>query len=118
MHIDDAMEQLAARWIEQHPEYHSQLTDVERALSVDYSVEGGQANPFLHLSMHLSIEEQIAIDQPQGVREVFAQLASRYGEHEAHHHMMDALGQMLWESQRSGQPPNQNTYLLQLRQLL
>jgi hypothetical protein len=53
------MDAIAADWIAQHPEYHDQFEDIEEAIARDYSVEGGKANPFLHLSMHLSIAEQI-----------------------------------------------------------
>ena len=63
-----AMETLAALWIAEHPEYDAELSDEEAALAADYSVEGGRANPFLHLSMHLSISEQCSIDQPGGIR--------------------------------------------------
>ena len=52
------MEAIALDWILEHPEYENELSDVEAALARDYSVEGGQANPFLHLSMHLSIRSR------------------------------------------------------------
>ena len=62
------MDAIAADWIAQHPEYHAELQDVEEAIARDYSVEGGKPNPFLHLSMHLSIVEQVSIDQPRGIK--------------------------------------------------
>ncbi|MFX7879434.1 DUF1841 family protein, partial [Acinetobacter baumannii] len=65
------LEAIARDWILQHPEYHDALRDVEEALAADYSIERGQSNPFLHLSMHLSITEQISIDQPPGIRGAF-----------------------------------------------
>ena len=71
------LEAIARDWIIQHPEYADALTDVEAALAQDYSVESGQANPFLHLSMHLSIAEQISIDQPPGIRAAYTGLARR-----------------------------------------
>ena len=88
------------------------LRDVEAALARDYSVEGGQANPFLHLSMHLSISEQCSIDQPRGIRQAVELLAhKRNSLHEAHHDAMECLGTMLWESQRAGRPPDGNAYI-------
>jgi hypothetical protein len=106
------LEAIARDWLVQHPEYADQLTDVESALAADYSVEQGQANPFLHLSMHLSIAEQISIDQPPGIRAAFMGLAQRLGsEHEAHHQMMECLGEMIWTSQRSGLPPDGAAYI-------
>ncbi|WP_034297117.1 DUF1841 family protein [Herbaspirillum sp. RV1423] len=105
------LEAIARDWIAQHPEYDDALADVEQALAADYSVEQGH-NPFLHLSMHLSISEQISIDQPPGIRKAFQALAQRKGsEHEAHHEIMECLGEMIWNSQRSGLPPDGAAYI-------
>ncbi|MBI1889180.1 MAG: DUF1841 family protein [Burkholderiales bacterium] len=106
------MEALARDWIVQHPEYASHLDDTEAALAADFSVEQGQTNPFLHLSMHLSIAEQVSIDQPPGIRAAFLSLANKLqSEHEAHHHIMECLGEMIWNSQRSGLPPDGAEYI-------
>ncbi|SMP78263.1 DUF1841 family protein [Noviherbaspirillum suwonense] len=106
------LEAVARDWIVQHPEYAGQLDDVEQALAADYGVEGGQANPFLHLSMHLSIAEQVSIDQPPGIRAATQALAQRLGsEHDAHHQVMECLGEMIWHSQRNGTPPDGAAYL-------
>lgn len=105
------LESIARDWLLQHPEYEAELKDVEAALSADYSVERGQSNPFLHLSMHLSIAEQVSIDQPPGIRAAFLQLSRQEGEHEAHHAIMECLGQMLWTAQRSGLPPDGAAYV-------
>lgn len=106
------LEAIARDWIMQHEEYAEALGNLDEALAADYSVERGQSNPFLHLSMHLSIAEQISIDQPPGVRAAFLSLAQRLGsEHDAHHAMMECLGQMIWNSQRNGLPPDGAAYL-------
>jgi hypothetical protein len=106
------MEALAADWISQHPEYHGALADVDAALAADYKVDTGQTNPFLHLSMHLTITEQVSIDQPSGVAQALHLLAARRGSlHEAHHEVMECLGEMIWASQRSGLPPDGHAYL-------
>lgn len=106
------IETIAARWIEQHPEYHDLLSQLDKALNADFSVEKGQTNPFLHLSMHLSITEQISINQPVGIRDAFMTLANRLGdEHMAQHEIMDSLGEMLWQSQRTGTPPDGEVYI-------
>jgi hypothetical protein len=106
------LEAIASDWLAQHPEYADDLKDVEAALSADYSVENGQTNPFLHLSMHLSIAEQISIDQPPGIRAAATALTQRLqSEHEAHHHIMECLGEMIWNSQRSGLPPDGAAYI-------
>ena len=110
------LEAIARDWIIQHPEYDGDLADVERALEADYSVEQGQTNPFLHLSMHLSISEQISIDQPPGIRKAFQALAQRKGsEHEAQHEIMECLGEVIWNSQRSGLPPDSAAYIESIR---
>jgi hypothetical protein len=113
----DPMERIAARWLTEHPEYDADLADEATALAAIYEVEGGRTNPFLHLSMHLSIEEQVAIDQPTGIRQAVALLAARRGSlHEAHHEVMECLGEMIWTSQRSGQPPDGPAYIDAVRQ--
>jgi len=111
------MEALAADWIAQHPEYHPELADEEAALAAVYSVEEGRTNPFLHLSMHLTISEQQSIDQPHGIRQAVELLAAKRNSlHEAHHAAMDSLGEMIWTSQRSGMPPDGHAYLDSVRQ--
>ena len=106
------MELIAADWIDAHPEYFDTLDDVDAALAAVYEVEGGRGNPFLHLAMHLTISEQIAIDQPRGIKQAFALLATRRGSaHEAQHEVMECLGEMVWTSQRSGLPPDGERYL-------
>ena len=86
--------------------------NMETALEKTYNVEGGQINPFLHLAMHLSISEQCSIDQPRGVRQAVELLtARRRSLHDAHHEAMECLGRMVWESQRSGRPPDGAAYI-------
>ena len=110
------MQMPAADWISQHPEYHADLADEAAALAAVYTVEEGRSNPFLHLSMHLSIHEQCSIDQPTGIRQAVALLASkRHSLHEAHHEVMEALGEMIWASQRSGLPPDGQAYIDNVR---
>ncbi len=111
----EPMAAIAARWIDAHPEYHAELADAEAAMQRDYRVEDGRTNPFLHLSMHLTIEEQCAIDQPTGIRQAVQLLAARRGLHDAHHEVMECLGEMVWTSQRSGLPPDGLAYLEAVR---
>ena len=37
------------------------------SLDRDWAPKGGETNPFLHLSLHLAVAEQLAIDQPAGI---------------------------------------------------
>lgn len=112
----DPMQALAARWIDEHPEYHGDLADEEAALAAVYTVEDGRTNPFLHLAMHLSISEQASIDQPGGIRQALELLAARRPSlHAAHHEVMECLGEMIWTSQRSGLPPDGQAYIEAVR---
>ena len=113
----DPIQAQAAAWIAEHPEYAPDLADLPAALAAVYDVEAGRTNPFLHLSMHLSIAEQVSIDQPTGIRQAVQLLAAQHGSlHAAHHEVMECLGRMVWESQRSGRPPDGQAYLEAVRQ--
>jgi hypothetical protein len=113
----EPMQALAAPWIAEHPEYHADLSDLDAALAADYRVEDGRTNPFLHLSMHMTISEQCSIDQPRGIRQAVELLAAKRGSlHAAHHEVMECLGEMVWQSQRSGLPPDGHAYLEAVRQ--
>jgi hypothetical protein len=113
------MESIAARWMVEHPEYHALLNDPQQAKEAEYTPEKGQTNPFLHLSMHMSITEQVQIDQPPGIREASRQLTIKLdSEHEAQHKIMECLGQVLWSAQRDGTPPDMVTYVELIKRLL
>ena len=101
-----AIEQLAAGWVAEHPEWHAELADADAAVARQYGEGAVGGNPFLHLSMHLSISEQCSIDQPAGIRQAVELLAARRGDlHAAHHEVMECLGQMLADAQaRRGEP--------------
>ena len=108
----EAIETLASLWIAEHPEFHTELADAEAAIARNYDLEPQRTNPFLHLSMHLSISEQCSIDQPRGIRQAVELLARRLdGLHDAHHAAMECLGQMLADSQRNGHPPDGDSYV-------
>jgi len=106
------LEQTALQVVLLHPEYQPILDDAERGLTHEFPPESGQLNPFLHLSLHLAIEEQLSIDQPSGIRERFAQLVTITGpEPDAKHAVLECLGETIWEAQRAGTPPNEQAYL-------
>ena len=108
----EAIEIIASQWMQEHPEYAADFADEEQALRTMGDVKEGQTNPFLHLSMHLSISEQCSIDQPRGIRQAVELLThKRNSLHQAHHEAMECLGQMLWESQQSSRPPDGNAYI-------
>ena len=106
------LEDLAAQLIARHPEYFAVLEDPERHQDQDYLPEQGETNPFLHLMMHLTIEEQISIDQPSGIREHFQRLTRKLdSEHDAQHRMMECLSEMIWLAQRNHVQPDAAVYL-------
>ena len=108
----EAIETIASLWIDEHPEYHSELADVDAALLKMADEDTTKTNAFLHLSMHLSISEQCSIDQPRGIRQAVELLTARRDSlHDAHHEAMDCLGRMIWESQRAGSPPDGAAYI-------
>jgi len=94
-----------------HPEYHALLSDAEAAVSKDWVPEGGEMNPFLHLSLHLAIHEQVSIDQPPGIRAAFDRLRLRLEPHEAEHVLLECLGETIWQAQRHGQPMDALAYV-------
>jgi hypothetical protein len=105
------MDTLAADLVELHPEYH-ELLEAPDALTREWTPEQGETNPFLHLSLHLAIEEQLSIDQPRGIRAAFEALSARRRDrHEALHDALDCLGEMLWRAQRSELPPDGEAYV-------
>ena len=108
----EAIETIASLWIDEHPEYHADLSDVDAALLNMGADEPGKTNAFLHLSMHITLSEQCSIDQPRGIRQAVELLTARLDSlHDAHHSTMECLGTMVWESQRSGLPPDGSAYV-------
>ena len=102
--------------IAEHPEYLDAVTDAD--LERDYAPEDGQANPFLHMGLHLGIREQVATDRPAGIATIHAKLAARDGDpHSAEHRMIECLAETLWESQSTNRPPDEALYLERLRRL-
>ena len=102
--------------VESHPEYHADVMSVD--LERDYTPDGGETNPFLHMGLHLGIREQVATNRPAGIAAVFQALATRLGDaHAAEHRMLDCLAETLWEAQRDQCPPNELRYVERLRAL-
>lgn len=107
----EPMQALAMEHASRHPEYHRYLED-EGSLERDFPPEAGETNPFLHLALHLSISEQLSIDQPPGVKGAYQRLLERLGdEHDAQHAVMDCLAEMIWQAQRHNQPPDAVAYI-------
>lgn len=111
------LEAMALQVIQAHPEYHAVLDAPERYLEQEYFPEMGETNPFLHLSLHLSILEQISIDQPPGIAAAHHALLEKLGDAQAAQHaLMECLAETVWRSQRDRQPPDAAAYLACLRE--
>jgi hypothetical protein len=103
------IETLALDVILQHPEYHAALGDPERSRDRDYV---DQSNPFLHMSLHVALEEQLSIDQPPGIARRFQALLAKFRDrHEALHQALECLAETVWRAQHNGAPPDAQAYL-------
>jgi hypothetical protein len=62
--------------------------------------------------MHLAVAEQLAIDQPPGLRAAHDRLAVRLGDaHVAAHAVIECLGEVVWRAQRDRTLPDSQAYL-------
>lgn len=102
--------------VELHPEYHADVTGND--LNRDYTPDGGQTNPFLHMGLHLGVREQVATDRPRGIAEIHDLLIAQLGDvHAAEHRMIDCLAETLWEAQSRNLAPDEEKYLDRLRRM-
>ena len=114
----DALQQMITGVIEQHPEYHS-LLEKDANIDRDYHPAEGETNPFLHMSMHLALIEQISTNRPDGIRNCHQKLTQSLGSpHEAEHRMMDCLAEAIWQAQRNNTMPDEASYMICLRILI
>lgn len=109
--IVEGAEATAIDIILRHPEYQTLLASGEDAIARDWTPEGGEMNPFLHLSLHLAIHEQVSINQPPGIRLAFEQLRARMDAHDAEHVLLECLGETIWKAQRNGQAMDAEAYV-------
>lgn len=107
----EGLESTAVGIIAMHPELQPLLESGEEAVSREFPPEEGVMNPFLHLSLHLAVAEQVSIDQPRGIRAAHDRLRAARGKHEALHVLLECLGETVWQAQRSGRAPDEQAYL-------
>lgn len=106
------LEQQITEVIEIHPEYHVLLENHAAIREKNFSTED---NPFLHISLHISLNEQLRCDRPPGIQALFPCFVKKLGdEHAAAHHMMGVMAEIIWDAQQSGQLPDDQLYLQQL----
>jgi hypothetical protein len=115
----EPLEKQIAGLLEEHPEYHGLLSGKDEVLDHDFSAADGTENPFLHLSLHLALREQVGTDRPAGIAALTRSLLLKHGDgHAVEHLMIERLGLFLWEAQRQGRAPDEQAYLASLHQLL
>ena len=103
------IETLAIAVILLHPEYHELLSQPERFRERDYTDE---SNPFLHMSLHLALEEQLSIDQPPGIAGFYEKMLLKFKDrHTALHEALECLAETVWRAQRDRSPPDATAYL-------
>jgi len=106
------LESIALDVILMHPEYHALLEATEHNLDQNYFPEMGETNPFLHINLHLSVIEQIQINQPTGISEHYKQLLRHFQDkHDAQHVLLECLAETIWHAQRAQIPLDSQHYL-------
>ncbi len=114
----EPLEQIIAHIVAAHPEYHAALEDPDRNTHRDWLPTGNETNPFLHLGMHLALQESITTNRPFGIREIHETLLTRSGDpHMVEHQMMECLADVLWRAQRTRSQPSEKDYLDCLQRL-
>jgi len=115
--VMDPMESMVAQIIAVHPEYHT-LLDTPDVSQQEFTPETGNTNPFLHMGLHIAIQEQVTADRPAGIRAVYQDLLKRLSDpHDLEHRMAECLAESLWEAQRGAKAPDEAAYLERLRRL-
>jgi hypothetical protein len=111
------LEKIAVEVMQMHPEYHVVLDSPEHYMHQQYFPEMGETNPFLHLSLHLSVIEQISINQPIGITQIYDKLQQQYNDkHRAQHDLLECLAETIWQAQRNNAPLDAANYLNLLKQ--
>ncbi|MDG2395590.1 DUF1841 family protein [Candidatus Thioglobus sp.] len=111
--ILDPLEDQLTRVIEIHPEYHTLIQNIES----DYFPEQGEVNPFLHINLHLSLREQLSINQPHGIKEIYQKILNKCSDvHEAEHQMMDCIAEMIFSAQKNNAAMDHQAYIRCLEQ--
>lgn len=111
-----ALEKIALEVIQMHPEYHAVLDNPEHYLHQAYFPEMDETNPFLHLSLHVSVMEQLSINQPIGICAIYAKLQQQHDLHSSQHVLTDCLAETIWQAQHHHQPLDSAHYLMLLQQ--
>ena len=111
-----ALEAMLADVLQLHPEYQDLLADPD-VLTLDWTPEGAQTNPFLHMGLHVALAEGIAADRPAGLRAEYERLRRSQDRHDADHLLLECLAETLWQAERAGLPPDESEFLARARRV-
>ena len=104
----DPLEDQLTKVIEIHPEYHMLIQNIES----DYFPEQGEVNPFLHINLHLSLREQLSINQPHGIQEIYKKILGKTRDtHKTEHLMTDCIAEMIFSAQKNNTPMDHQAYV-------
>jgi len=110
----EPLELQLAKIVEKHPEYH----DLIKNLDSEYFPEQGNTNPFLHINLHLTLQDQLTMDQPKGIREIHNRLLVKIkDEHEVEHMMMEHIAEMIFNAQKNNTAFDLDGYIIALKKL-
>ena len=100
-----ALERQIAEVIQDHPEFHGFFCGQETWKEED------QQQLFMQLGLHLAVRDQIQLNKPRGVQQIFQQLCWRgYTSMDAEHQIMACLSQVMWEAQQQGRALSEQDY--------
>lgn len=115
----EPLEQLIAKTVEMHPEYHATLADGDKAVAREFHAGMGETNPFMHMGMHIALHEQLSTSRPSGIVDIYQGLLAKLRDpHQVEHQMMECLSEVMWLAQKNNQAPDEQAYLACLRQKL
>ena len=107
-----------AALISHHPEYHFIFADEHSLAEYEANPPENTGNAFLHLSLHLSVREQISTDRPAGIQAIYQTLLQKIADsHEVEHRFITCLGEVMWEIVNEDKPLDEQDYLERLKRL-
>ena len=110
----EPLELQLSKIVEQHPEYQNLIKNLDS----EYFPEQGNTNPFLHINLHLTLQDQITMDQPKGIKEIHSQLLLKIKDaHEVEHMMMEHIAEMIFNAQKNNAAFDLDVYIQALKQL-
>ena len=110
----EPLELQLAKIVEKHPEYQNIFNNLDS----EYFPEQGQTNPFLHINLHLTLQDQIRMDQPKGIKKIHTKLLVKVKDsHEVEHMMMEHIAEMIFNAQKNNSAFNLDSYIQALKEL-